>query len=124
MPIFIKASALLTAIFLTSFSASASLPSEVTVPFKLHDNRILIDVEVNGKGPYTFLFDTGGDRSNSITPEVAKELDLKLEQGGDASGAGSGTQPMWNTHVDSYSIGGLVAKNQSMIVLDMSPIKK
>ena len=31
-----------------------------TVPFELTDNRIFVDVSINGKGPYHFIFDTGG----------------------------------------------------------------
>lgn len=97
---------------------------DVSVPFRIHDNRILVDVKVNDKGPYTFLFDTGGSRSNSISPEAAQELELRMQPGEAATGAGSGTQPTWDTEVKNYSVGSLTAYNQKMVVLDLSVIKK
>lgn len=97
---------------------------ETTVPFVLHDNRIMVNVMVNGKGPYSFVFDTGGSRSNTITPEVAKELSLRLKPGPAASGAGSGKQESHLTHVESYAVGNLVAQEQAMTVIDMSAIKR
>ena len=104
--------------------APTPINGDVSVPFTLYDNRILVDVKVNGRGPFTFLFDTGGSRSNTITPELAKELGIQMTTGEAASGAGSGHQPTWNTKVESYSVGTLVALDQAMIVLDMSAIKK
>jgi len=34
--------------------------ASVTVPFRLLNNHIYAQVSVNGKGPYTFIVDTGG----------------------------------------------------------------
>lgn len=119
------ATAVLSGCAIRNHSQSVKVNADDTsVPFTLHDNRILLDVKVNGQGPYTFMFDTGGARSNSMTPQVAKELGLELRPGPDASGAGSGKQRMWLTEVKSYSVGDLVAENQEMIVLDMGVIKR
>ncbi|MES3038860.1 MAG: retropepsin-like aspartic protease [Bdellovibrionota bacterium] len=104
-----------------------SLPKKVesvTIPFILHDNRILLDVMINGKGPYKFIFDTGGSRSNSLTPEVAKELGLKVTKAENARGAGSNSVEAGTTTVENYSVGKLVARNQTMHVLDYSEIKR
>lgn len=105
-------------------ASSPKNSAAVTVPFTLHDNRILVDVKINGKGPFTFLFDTGGSRSNTLTPEVAAQLGLALKDGETARGAGSGTQSTWKTHIETYSVGDLIAHDQSMIVIDMKAIKK
>src|SRR6266404_480418 len=48
-----------------------------TIPFTLHDNRLLVDVFLNGQGPFVMVFDTGG--ANTLTPEVQKVLELKSQ---------------------------------------------
>ncbi|MBC7465776.1 MAG: aspartyl protease family protein [Bdellovibrio sp.] len=94
------------------------------VSFQLHDNRMLIPVMINGKGPFTFVFDTGGARTNTITPEAAKKLELVLVEGNPVKGAGSNKAQSWKTKVDQYSVGNLVLKDQSFTVIDLNSIKK
>ena len=49
------------------------LPGGTTsIPFELVDNHVDLPVTINGKGPYHFLFDTGGQ--NIIDTEAAKAL--------------------------------------------------
>lgn len=132
-------SALFIALF--SLSACASAPKngsgrhsdvahpgsptkEISVPFKMHDNRILVDVAINGSGPFTFIFDTGGARSNTMTPEAAKQLGLHTTKGKDATGAGEKAVSYWETKVDYYSIGNLTLRDQQFGVLELSAIKK
>ena len=51
--------------------------AETTIPFKLINNHIYGKAKVNGKGPCTFIFDTGG--VNIVTPATAKALGLKSQ---------------------------------------------
>lgn len=112
--------------------AAVEKKSEVTseanvtsvISFQLHDNRMLIPVMINGKGPFTFVFDTGGGRTNTITPEAAKKLELVLVEGIPVKGAGSNRALSWKTKVDQYLVGNLVLKDQSFTVIDLSSIKK
>ncbi|HWT01276.1 MAG TPA: hypothetical protein VN256_13595 [Pyrinomonadaceae bacterium] len=46
--------------------------SSVVLPFDLIDNRIVIDVRLNGKGPFRFIFDSGAGA-------VVRALGLKIE---------------------------------------------
>ncbi len=61
----------------------------VTLPFRLLNNHVYVEATVNGKGPYTFIVDTGGH--TLISPRAAAEGGLKVEGAGKTSGAGEGT---------------------------------
>jgi hypothetical protein len=60
----------------------------VTVPIQLLNNHVYLSVKVNGKGPFLFIFDTGGH--SLLTPETAKALGLKAEGASPGTGAGEG----------------------------------
>ncbi|HEX4301268.1 MAG TPA: aspartyl protease family protein [Rhizomicrobium sp.] len=95
---------------------------EVTFPFELIANHIHANVMLNGKGPYSFIFDTGG--VNIITPAIAKELGVKIEGKAEAHGAGNATMEMGLAHVDELNLGGATIKNQLFVSLaldDMYP---
>src|SRR5262249_6244063 len=81
-----------------------------TLPFKLINNHIYADVKVNGKGPYTFIFDTGG--LNIVTTTLAKSMGLKIEGHVEARGAGSGTMEAGFTKVQTLELGTASIKNQ------------
>ena len=60
-------------------------------------------MKINGQGPYTFIFDTGG--LNLVTPPLAKTLGLKVEGNMDARGGGTGTMSAGMTKVARVDIG-------------------
>jgi hypothetical protein len=84
--------------------------SETTFPFQLVNNHIYADVKVNGKGPYTFIFDTGG--VNVVSPSLAQKLGIGIEGKLDARGAGSGTMQAGLTKVSRLDLGGATIKDQ------------
>ncbi len=92
------------------------------IKFDFLDNRIFADVWLNGKGPFKFIFDTGGN--NSMTYDLATKLNLNVKPSGEGLGAGSGRQKMGETKVESFRIGEIEMKSQSFIVLDYSKIQK
>ena len=94
----------------TDFAFSGGV-HEAVLPFRLLNNHIYADVKVNGKGPYTFIFDTGG--ANIVTPGLAKQLGLKIEGHVEARGAGSGTMDAGFTHVSELSLGAATMKDQA-----------
>lgn len=51
--------------------------TSTTLPFDLIDNRIVVDVKLNGKGPFRFIFDSGAVAA--VAPEVVRQLGLKIE---------------------------------------------
>jgi hypothetical protein len=89
----------------------------VTLPFDLIANHIHAHVMVNGKGPYYFIFDTGG--VNIVTPALAKALSLKVEGHAEGRGAGEGTMDMSLSHVDKLDVGGAVVNNQLFVAFDL-----
>ena len=60
-----------------------------TFPFQLINNHIYADVKINGKGPYTFIFDTGG--VNLVTPTAGEGTRPQGRRRMDARGGGTGT---------------------------------
>ncbi len=90
---------------------------ETTFPFKLLNNHIYADVNVNGKGPYQFIFDTGG--VNMVTPPLAKELGLKAEGQMQGNGAGAGHMDVGFTKVDSLQLGDATVKTQVFAVVPL-----
>ena len=87
----------------------------VTVPMQVLNNHVYLPVMVNGKGPFLFIFDTGGH--SLLTPEAAKALALKSE--GDAPGAGAGEGVVDSGYVKGidFQIGDLKFTNQTITVL-------
>jgi Aspartyl protease/PDZ domain len=84
--------------------------ASVTVPFRLLNNHIYVSTMVNGKGPYTFIVDTGGHCL--ISPQLVVELGLKIVGATAMSGAGAKTTAGGFTHVDEIALGGVRMRNQ------------
>ena len=83
----------------------------VTVPFKLINNHMYIEVKLNGHGPYEMLFDTGG--SNAIVPTLAHDLGLKLQGAFQSRGTGEETLDVSATSIDRMEIGGAFLDHQT-----------
>jgi len=90
---------------------------ETTFPFQLVNNHIYADVKINGRGPYTFIFDTGG--LNVVTPALAATLGLKVEGAMDARGAGSDTMKAGLTRVARVDLGQASLTDQSFMSLPL-----
>lgn len=93
---------------------------ETTLPFELLNNHIYADVRINGKGPYFFIFDTGG--VNLVTPPMAKALGLKAEGRVQAVGAGAGHMEAKLTKVASLRLGAATVTNQVFTVLPLNTL--
>ena len=73
---------------------------------------------LDGRGPYTFVLDSGGDYI--VTPEVAAAVQAKSSGALRLQGVGSATEGAAFTHIDSIAIGGAVVRNQYMLVLPIA----
>jgi predicted aspartyl protease len=97
-----------------SFDGGAA---SVTLPFRFLNHHIYIQGMVNGKGPYTFLVDTGGH--TLLSPHVVADAGLTAE----GSGVGSGVDP--NTVTTAYAkvgeirFGPMAFRDQTAIVIDI-----
>ena len=88
---------------------------QVTFPFDLIANHIHAHVMINGKGPFYFIFDTGG--VNLINPELAAELGIKVEGKAEARGAGDATMESGLARVGEINLGGATIKDQVFVTL-------
>lgn len=93
----------------------ANAQGRVTAPIQLLNNHVYLPVTVNGKGPFLFMFDTGGH--TLLTPETAKALALKSQ--GDAPGAGAGESVVDTGFVKNvdFQIGDLSFTGQTATVV-------
>lgn len=78
--------------FMIPQAAAPTIPgnfSDVTIPFELVNEHIMIRAQVNGSRPLSFLLDTG-DKYSIVDFELAKELGVPL--GGNISVHGEGPE--------------------------------
>ncbi len=103
----------------TLTSALDNAPS--TIPFDVVDNRIFVDVKLNGKGPFRFIFDSGAGAI--MTPELAKGLGLKIEGTSQSGGAGEKTVDTGNTKVAEMQVGNVRLTEQPFGVISFADAK-
>lgn len=102
------------------FSMSAD---SVQVPMALFDGRILVDVTLDGKGPFPFIFDTGAQGS---VMDLAFARDQGLELGPEiqvASPGGRG-RPGNQVSIEKLGIGGLTLEGVTSIAFDGLPFAR
>jgi len=92
------------------------------IPFSFEDNRIFVKTIINGKGPFSFVVDTGGDLT--IDRAVARRIGLHSKPAGSLSGAGSSTASYSTAVVATVQVGTAQADNQEAEVLDLSQIRE
>jgi hypothetical protein len=91
--------------------------ASVTVPFRLLNNHIYVQATVNGKGPYTFIVDTGGH--TLLSPRIVSEAGLKSVGAAAESGAGENTAVSGFAHVDEVALGAVRLTDQIGITAEI-----
>jgi hypothetical protein len=97
--------------------AIAGGKASTTVPFQLLNNHIYVQVKINGKGPYTFLCDTGG--ANIVSPTLARELGLHSEGALQGRGVGEKSEDVGLAKVQSVQVGDGTLSNQVFAIYDL-----
>lgn len=98
-------------------AALAAAPRMFKAKILLENNRVVIAVEMNGKGPYIFMIDTGTYVS-LIRPDLAKELKLPVQGHEQTRGVG-GKQDGFAIHLaKDFIIGGTI--RQPAVALEAS----
>jgi predicted aspartyl protease len=113
---------LLTLSCVVSFSQAK--PTVVEIPFDFYRKEIILQVKVNGKGPFNMMLDTGTDPS-TIELNTARELGLKLiSLGSPPVGGGTAPRMVYGVYLPVVQIGGLAANNVEAVAIDMSKISE
>jgi len=95
---------------------------EINIPIDLNTQRPIITLNINGKGPYKFIFDTGAGR-NFIDEELAKELKLEVISKDPIGSPGSNRQVMSNrVVVPQVSIANVLTSKS--VNMNTMPLRK
>jgi hypothetical protein len=93
--------------------------TQTTVPFRISENHVYLDVMLNGMGPYHFAFDTGG--ANVVDSNVAKEIGAMGSGSAQMNGVGGSSESTSFATTRTLQIGNATLRNQVFLVL---PIRK
>ncbi|PYS52562.1 MAG: hypothetical protein DMF68_01215, partial [Acidobacteria bacterium] len=95
--------------------------SSTSLPFDLIDNRIIINISLNGKGPFRFIFDSGGVAV--ISPEVARDLGLKIVGTSTDGGVGEKTVERGATAISEVKVGDIRLADEEFGVISFADTK-
>jgi aspartyl protease/PDZ domain-containing protein len=82
------------------------MADSVSVPMRLQSGRVLLDVKVNGRGPFPFILDTGAPGS-VFDLAFAQELELPLGDSTQVASPGGRGLVARRATIDRLEIGGL-----------------
>jgi hypothetical protein len=91
---------------------------EVSVPIKVSENHVYLDVMLNGKGPFHFELDTGG--ANVVDPAVTKDLGVAGGGSIQVTGVGSASSDSSLAVIKTLQIGNALVTNQVFVVLPIA----
>lgn len=89
--------------------------AEASLPLEFRSDHTLVQVTLNGKGPYRFFLDTGG--ANVISPSVAKALGLEAKGAVQGGGVGSGEEAFALVKVARVGLGEAWMGDQTFLVI-------
>jgi hypothetical protein len=89
--------------------------------FELQDNRIIIQVLINGQGPFRMMFDTGA--TNILSDEVAAALNLNRYDRFPISGGGENTVYASYCDVQNLEISNQRLSNSRFICMSVADMK-
>jgi gag-polyprotein putative aspartyl protease/PDZ domain/Aspartyl protease len=99
--------------------AMAAGKTSSTLPFEMIDNRVFVEVRLNGRGPFHFVLDTGAG-GFSVVESVARELGLKIEDAREGQGVGEKRVRDGRTQISRMQVGDLELTNLEFEVLRAS----
>ena len=111
--------------FVQNGAAPPSIFAQEATPVAIFDmksmgGRPLLDIMLNGRGPYTFFMDTGAAHS-VLDAGLAQQLELPIA-GSIQTGSplGTGAVEVDLVSLSSVTVGDLVFENQQMALLDLA----
>lgn len=91
----------------------------LSVPFRVVDGRIYVDVRVDGKGPFTFAVDTGASGMGRADASLVSKLNLPVTGTAETSDAVA-TARVETVQLASVELGGLVRRDLQVMTRDYS----
>jgi hypothetical protein len=101
-----------------SFHDATVAGGSTTVPLQIVNNHVYASVMLDGRGPYTFVLDSGGDYI--VTPEVAGALSAKTSGAMQLGGVGNTTEGAAFTRIESIKVGNATVRRPYMLVLPIA----
>jgi hypothetical protein len=89
----------------------------VVVPVSVEAGEVIVDVSINGRGPFPMMFDTGAE--DAVTPETAAALGLNTEGTGTARDSGGSSLSIAFTRVAAVRVGAAEMTDQPFAVLPL-----
>jgi len=118
----INVSSLFFIVVVSALGQTQGTNQTVEVPFEFLRNQIVIQVMVDGKGPFNMLLDTGTDPS-AVDLRAANEIGLKVSSSGHkATGTGTDVNLAYATKLPRVKIGSLEAKDIEAAAIDLTKI--
>jgi len=118
---------LLCFVLLTLFVSSAQAGGKqqvVEVPFDFYKNEIILQVKVNGKGPFNMMLDTGTDPS-AVDLTTARDIGLKLHPlGKPGTGGGTDVNLTYYTELPLVEVSSFTVKDVETLALDLSKVSE
>ena len=106
-------------IFATLFISDGAVAAPSN--FEFQDNRIIIQVMINGQGPFHMMFDTGA--TNILSNELAKALRLRQYDRFSVSGGGENALSASYCDVQSLEITDHVLEGSRFICMDIADMQ-
>jgi hypothetical protein len=117
-------------LLIITFSAEAQVfkftegQKKQKLPFQLHRNLIIIEAQLNGKGPYNFLVDTGVSSSIITNAGLRDSLNFAKGPALEIAGAGSGSDlHAYFTPDLQMQLPGIKSENLTFAVLSEDVIQ-
>ena len=104
-------------LFVGGISAAAQSESVVVAPLQMRGLMPVVEVKINGEGPFAFMVDTGAGMQADIDTSVAQRLRLRMNGravNGDPSGEND--RDVATAMIDSMAIDGAEFRNVTAIV--------
>ncbi|MGA7201989.1 MAG: aspartyl protease family protein [Candidatus Cybelea sp.] len=92
--------------------------TQASVPIRISENHVYLDVMLNGKGPFHFELDTGG--ANVVDPAVSKELGVASGGSTQVTGVGSASSTSSFAVIKTLQVGNALVTNQVFVVLPIA----